>query len=92
MSKVRRLVGTKPTDRLNAETQSSTLAGLAVAFVDGLGRLVDLSPTEFLTFSDESDWTFMARDFRAAMGTIIANDERLQPLLPFDNDERVEAE
>ena len=61
------------------------------AVVDGLGRLVDIAPPEFVVFTEDSDWSFLGGDFKDAIDTLIASDQRLQPSLPFEDDELVEA-
>lgn len=61
------------------------------AVVDGLGRLVDIAPPEFVVFTEESDWGFLGGDLKDAIDTLIASDQRLQPSLPFEDDELVEA-
>ena len=65
--------------------------GLGGSLFDGLARLVDIAPTSFVVFSEDSDWGFMGRDIRDAMDTMIAADQRLQPSLPFEEEELVEA-
>jgi hypothetical protein len=90
MSKIRKSGG-KTADRLHADVSPLNVLVLAKAVSDGLGRLVDVAPDKLTVFTDESDWSFVGRDFRSAMQSIIAADTRLQPRLPFDDDERVEA-
>lgn len=63
-----------------------------VAFTDGVGRIANIAPDHFTVFSDESDWAFLGGDFKAAIDTMIASEERLQPPLPFEDDELVETE
>ena len=53
---------------------------------DGLASLVDVAPREMTVFTEESDWAFVGGDFTDAIDTVVSEDERLQPQLPFDVD------
>jgi hypothetical protein len=73
---------------LRARIERSKVIAQAVA--DGVARLVDVSPDEFTVFTEESDWAFLGDDFRDAIDTLIANDERLQPHLPFEDEDALD--
>jgi len=66
-------------------TKRFNVVGRAVS--DGLARMVDIAPPHITVFTEESDWAFLGGDFRDAIDSLIASDERLQPPLPFDEDE-----
>lgn len=74
---------------MKADTNRSKM--VVHAFADGLARIVDIAPDQFTVFTDESDWAFLGGDFRDAIDTLIASEKRLQPELPFEDDELVEA-
>lgn len=61
------------------------------ALSDGLASLVDIAPREMTVFTEEGDWALVGGDFTNAIETVAAEDDRLQPLLPFDDDTLVEA-
>ena len=86
-----RVMATETKIRPSKKTvKRSRVVGWAVS--DGLARMVDIAPPHITVFTEESDWAFLGGDFRDAIDSLIASDERLQPPLPFDeDDELVEA-